>query len=555
MTRSYSVPDRGGLQAGDFNEDHIADAVFETDTGIQAALGSSKGVFTRFVSSTSSTQGDPGDLAVATFTSSGHLDVALGHVDPSTGLAFNLVDIMLGDGDGSFHVGQVVMLPEGAHASSITTADFNRDGKTDLAVLSGSQIFIFPGNGDGSFQPPKSIAIAANPTFATFKIRAGDFDADGRPDIALSDAVQASVLFNTGSLTFQEVTATSESAFITDFTATDVNLDGLTDLIVTLQGDCPPAGPCDGGYSVYLGQSGSRTLKLSFREGPEFNFFPPVSPVAADINGDGLNDIVGLVLPLHARIFVAYGRPDGSFSPPGDFFFPNAAGSLSALVAADLNRDGRPDLVSGGLNQLSTSLNALPRADCTASALSPSVTVCEPTDNTYSRSATAVHIVAHALDNSHGVTAMQVYADHQLKFSSHASNLDFFLVLPLGEHFLTIKAWNAAGNNFISPRDVTVFSGTPGAVCRAAVDTLHICAPNNGAMVASPVRVFAATNPSFLLDALQVYIDGKLAFKDNTANYVDRTFTLAPGTHRITVKSWDSQGQTLSQTKNIQVTN
>jgi len=260
-------------------------------------------------------------------------------------------------------------------------------------------------------------------------------------------------------------------------------------------------------------------------------------------------------LPLHARIFLAYGRTDGTFSEPDNLFFPNADGSPGQLIAVDLNRDGRPDLVSGSSGQLLTSLNAFPRADCTPSGLSPSVTVCQPTDNTYLRSGTGVHIVANAVDNAHRVTAMQVYADHQLKFSSHSTNLDFFLVLGVGEHFLTIKAWDAGGNNFISPRDINIYNGTPGKVCPAEVGTLHICAPAAGATLTSPVRVFAAANPSFLLDALQVYIDGQVAFKSNTANYVDRTFSLAPGSHRITVKSWDANGQQLSQSENIQVTN
>jgi hypothetical protein len=346
---------------------------------------------------------------------------------------------------------------------------------------------------------------------------------------------------------------TSESAFIIDFTPADVNQDGFTDLLISLQGDCPPStGPCEGGYTVYTSQGSPRSFKVTFRHAASFDQFPPFSPIVADVDGDGINDILFLTVPFHARLLMAKGNADGSYGTPRAFTLGDINGG-SGLVSLDLNRDGRPDFVSTNptSGELYTSLNAFPRSACTASSISPSVTICQPTENTYAKS--PLRVVAKATDTAHPITSIQAYVDGKLKTTASTASLDTNLSLPLGAHLLSVKAWDSTGKNFRSLRHVNIFSGTPGQVCTAGLNALQICAPVLNATLTSPVRVFAASNSNFEITAMQVYIDHKLVFDDDSANFIDRTFTLTAGTHSLTVKSWDVTGQQLSQSKTIHV--
>jgi len=447
------------------------------------------------------------------------------------------VDILLGHGDGTFEVGQTITLPGGVGATSITSSDFNGDGKIDLAVRSGNKVFIFPGRGDGTFDAPKTITTTFHSTVdsPSLKLRVGDFDGDGRTDLALGDDSHIAVLFNTGNFTFQQEDVTSESAFTIDFNPADVNQDGFTDLLVSLRGDCPPSNaPCKGGYAVYTSLGRSRSFKVTFRLVPSFDQSPPFSPIVADVDGDGINDILWVTVPFHPELHLAKGNADGSFGTPRIFTLGDINGG-GAVVALDFNRDGRLDFftTNSTSGEVYTSINAFPRSACTASTSSPSVTLCQPSDNTYSKS--ALHIIGKATDTAHPITAMQVYVDGQLTSTTKTAGLDTTVSLSQGAHLLSVKAWDSTGKNFRSLRHVNIFSGTSGQVCSAGRNTLHICAPAQNATVASPVRVFAASNSDFENSSVQIYLDHHLVFDDRSANFIDHTFTLTAGTHSLTV--------------------
>ena len=83
---------------------------------------------------------------------------------------------------------------------------------------------------------------------------------------------------------------------------------------------------------------------------------------------------------------------------------------------------------------------------------------------------------------------------------------------------------------------------------------MQLCAPAQNATVASPVRVFAASGSGAVVTSMQVYIDHELVFNDDRGdNYIDHLFTLKAGAHSLTVKGWDAQGQQLSQSETIHV--
>ena len=77
--------------------------------------------------------------------------------------------------------------PVGTNPVAGKAADFNGDGKLDIAVVnSGSNdISILLGNGDGTFQPAQNFALGNSQTLVPTDIALGDFNGDGKPDVAV----------------------------------------------------------------------------------------------------------------------------------------------------------------------------------------------------------------------------------------------------------------------------------------------------------------------------------------------------------------------------------
>jgi hypothetical protein len=102
--------------------------------------------------------------------------------------------ILLGNGDGTFREG--LRYGAGPGAGSIAVADFNGDGKIDLAVGDTNNttdvgyVSILLGNGDGTFQPPTLFRLHGD---GTGNMAVADFNGDGKPDIAVLDVLSSSV--------------------------------------------------------------------------------------------------------------------------------------------------------------------------------------------------------------------------------------------------------------------------------------------------------------------------------------------------------------------------
>src|SRR5438094_1845721 len=96
--------------------------------------------------------------------------------------------------------------PVGTNPVAGKAADFNGDGKLDIAVVnSGSNdISILLGNGDGAFQPAQNFALGSSQTLVPTDIALGDFNGDGKPDLAALSIYggTVSILVNNGDGTF-----------------------------------------------------------------------------------------------------------------------------------------------------------------------------------------------------------------------------------------------------------------------------------------------------------------------------------------------------------------
>src|SRR5262245_528710 len=118
-----------------------------------------------------------GDFAVADFNGDGRVDVAAANGDKNT------VSVLLGNGDGTLQA--AVTYATGADPYGVRSADFNGDGKLDLVTANaGGSVSVLLNNGDGTFQPTHDFGGLND---EPYRIAAGDVDGDHIPDVAVSD--------------------------------------------------------------------------------------------------------------------------------------------------------------------------------------------------------------------------------------------------------------------------------------------------------------------------------------------------------------------------------
>ncbi len=329
--------------SGDFDGDGFVDDAFPSFTGITVELLNSDSSVRKSVSlSLSFHTHDPSNskMIAADFNGDGKLDLALSN-GGSYGSDPGGVVILLGNGDGTFQAPKTI--PAGPNPLGLAAGDFNGDKKTDLAAASQytSQVSVLSGNGDGSFAAPVTHQTGSQ-GFPT-SILALDLNGDGRDDLAIANSgspSSISVLLNTGQgLGSAELTTLSAPASY--LAATDLNHDGVPDLVV-------PSSDVNA-ITVLTGLgNGAFQTPAYYVTGnaPGSIAFMPLD--------DGSTVLATLDSNTDA-MWLTEVSPEGVVGAPVMNF---VVGGGQDIAAADLNGDGQPDaVIAGGSSDIVVSLS------------------------------------------------------------------------------------------------------------------------------------------------------------------------------------------------------
>jgi Calx-beta domain/FG-GAP-like repeat len=254
----------------------------------------------------------------------------------------------------------------GAGPLAVVSADFNGDGRLDLATANqiSDNVSVLLGNPDGTFQPPLTSATSRGP----ISLVVGDFNKDGKLDLATANAVDVSVLLGSGDGTFQTPTSTSigDAGDPASVAVGDFNADGKLDLGVTSNVYFPgtpngpgywvqgyygavyyPGAPGDPAYyegraSVLLG-NGDGSFSAPNTAYLGYGYHLPAA--VADFNGDGNLDFASTTYDYNGTVDVVLGSGMGAFGSLIAFSVGSNSYPVS-MAAGDVNADGKLDLVT-----------------------------------------------------------------------------------------------------------------------------------------------------------------------------------------------------------------
>ena len=357
---------------GDGNPDLLVanQEQFGTESSVGVLLGNGDGTYQKAVTY------DAGGIsayaiAVADVNADGHPDLLVADGCSSAGYCSTdgVLAVLLGNGDGTFQAAQTYDTGgSDIYHSNVAVADVNGDHKLDVAISHGcggttcstGSVSVLLGDGTGGFGPATSYASGGN---GASWVAIADMNGDHKPDLVTvnwcsalcgtSTPIEGSVgvLLGKGDGTFQAaVTYPSGGNGSRSVALADVNGDGKIDVLTASCGPdaCAPGFP--GGTAAVLLGNGNGTLQsaVAYTAGDS-----PDAILATDLNGDGKLDLVvgnwGTTNGAnnHGSISVLAGTGSGTFQTSRTLL--TGGNEVPSVAAADLNGDGKPDVVTANV--------------------------------------------------------------------------------------------------------------------------------------------------------------------------------------------------------------
>lgn len=282
----------GCIEIADLNHDKIPDVIVtsEQDSSVTILLGKEKTQFEEAKGSPFAAGHGVNDIAIGDFDNDSHIDLAFANHERK------FLTVLSGNGTGNFTPAQfspfrVEVLP---HTHGIATGDFNNDGRLDLATDSwaNDQIEILFGDPSSGFKTPGMFFKAGDHPYQ--RLRAADINQDGKADIITTnlEGDNTTILLGDGEGNFSEAKGSpfpcGDSPF--GLAIGDVSADGKPDLAIINS----PASTADrtgkNGLTVLYGDGSG---KFTAMKGSPYEAGKIPNRVAiGDVNGDGVNDIV-----------------------------------------------------------------------------------------------------------------------------------------------------------------------------------------------------------------------------------------------------------------------
>jgi hypothetical protein len=440
-----------------------------------------------------------------------------------------LFHLLISTGTGAYSPSTSYSLPNGAVMVGQAVGDFNRDGKLDLAIAAAKQsqnssqyyLFIYLGEGNGTFQSPITIPLSFNPS----AVVAADVNHDGKMDLVLLNAPSSGstvvTYFGNGSGGFTEGPS---SPFGSNYALNDVgdfDGDGKADLFTA---DCVSGG-CT--FTVYYGDGAGHFGTPTSLAAPK-GFDPSVG----DVDGDGKSDIITSTMgdvnsPDQPFLSVFYGAANRTLTLGQ---VPTTQCTFGKPVVADFNGDHIPDIV-------------FPEHDCadTSTGSAQIAFLAGKGNRTFGSEQT--------LFNS---TYQQYPAGNTtvLRANNSDSKPDFFFTQnastgtpPTQDYYVIVNTSSGTFAHCNAPNSSTGF---------------RICSPGSGSRVSSPVKFSIGASGQVPMRKVEVWADGVKKYEQLYAfsryAYLDASIALSKGTHAITVVAagWDNSLQSKKYSITVQ---
>jgi hypothetical protein len=527
---SYSAGSSAiAMITADLNGDGRADLVTSnSNSTVTALLGNGDGTFGAPISSSlgtaipqsSYTGSQAGTLTSGDFNGDGKVDLAM--------VSVNSAVVVLGNGDGTFQAPTLVYL--GTSPSRISTGDVNGDGHSDLiAANTAGTVSVLLGNGDGSFVPAVNYAAGSSPQ----DVKAVDINHDGKLDLVVADAVSAgsvSTLIGNGDGTFQPYKSYAAFSAPYRMTVTDLNKDGNPDIVVanSYTSSCVTVlmGNPDGTYQPYHSyNTGSQPWELS----------------AADVDGDGKPDLIS---SNGSSYQVQLNNGDGTFTAP-----TTMPGAGLAFAAADFNGDGTADIAGGGVGTVGVMINGASAATNISTAVgfnvsSPAVTGAGMT----------LPLTISAVDATGNIVSDFLGTVHLTTTDPRMSGLTYtFTAADAGTHaFATGVSLYTLGLQTLTVGGPSLLAGSETVNVTAAA-TAHFVVTSTSPTAAGTAATFTVSTQDAFGNASPDYT-GTIHFSSSDVQAglpADYTFTAADsGVHSFTVifKTAGAQNVVLTDT-------